>query len=97
MNPVIIFTEEPSGYCPVQAEGTVDGFPFYFRSRYDTWTVYIATNKDSDPLDEQSWVNHEAYPSGGQFSAGYAPREECVEFISKCAKLWAARKVEEPQ
>jgi len=30
---IIHFTEECGGQCPVQATGTVDGYPFYFRAR----------------------------------------------------------------
>jgi len=97
MTPVIVFTEEPNGCCPVQAEGTIDGFPFYFRSRWDGWSLCVADKMGGDPLFDASWMHEEEYPGGGECGAGYATKEECVEFISKCAKLWAARKVEEPQ
>lgn len=38
------------GYCPVQADGFVDGLPFYFHSRFDTWTFAIAGAPDIDPV-----------------------------------------------
>lgn len=94
MNPVIVFTQEPNGYCPVQAEGTIDGFPFYFRSRWDSWSLRVAP---SNPFGPDAWCHDEEYPGGGEFGAGYASKDECVEFINKCAKLWLERKVEEPQ
>lgn len=95
MNPVIVFTDEPNGCCPVQAEGTIDGFPFYFRSRWSTSLIRVALKRDADPLVNYAWAHKEEYPEGGVSGHGCASKEECVEFINKCAKLWAERKVEE--
>lgn len=30
------------GVCPVQAEGTINGKPFYFRARHGKWSLDIA-------------------------------------------------------
>jgi hypothetical protein len=38
------------GFCPVQANGTVNGLPFYFHARFDTWTFAIASTPDIDPI-----------------------------------------------
>lgn len=38
------------GYCPVQADGFVNGLPFYFHARFDTWTFAIAQTPDIDPV-----------------------------------------------
>lgn len=32
------------GACPVQAEGTVDGIPFYFRARGNGWSLSIGVD-----------------------------------------------------
>lgn len=37
------------GYCPVQAEGTVNGNPFYFRARHGDWSLHI-TAPNTDPV-----------------------------------------------
>jgi len=87
----IIFTQKPSGLCPVQAEGTINGHPFYFRSRHENWAVRVADAKDGDPISGPNWIHEEDYP-GNEYSAGYASEKECIEFINKCAQLWADRK-----
>jgi len=38
------------GQCPVQAFGTVNGLPFYFHARFDTWTFAISATPDIDPV-----------------------------------------------
>jgi hypothetical protein len=35
MTPAITVTKPWEGVCPVQAEGTIDGHPWYFRARGD--------------------------------------------------------------
>lgn len=37
-----IHIDGPSGFCPVQAEGTVDGMDVYFRARGEGWELVIA-------------------------------------------------------
>ena len=32
--------------CPVQVEGTIDGYGLYFRSRWDSWRLAIAETVD---------------------------------------------------
>ena len=91
MSAEIIYTSEPAGACPVQAEGTINGYPFYFRSRHMRWSIRIANNKDGDPFDDGSWYFEEDYPSieGKEHlrrvSAGYASKEECIKFIERTA------------
>jgi hypothetical protein len=33
--------------CPVQIEGEIDGLALYFRSRWESWRLSIATDRDS--------------------------------------------------
>lgn len=88
----IEFTNGPCGTCPVQAEGTINGYPFYFRSRHARWSLHVALNKKGDPLDDDSWVVTEDYPvkdaqeKNRRVSAGYASKEECIEFIKRHAE-----------
>jgi hypothetical protein len=98
----IIYTEEISGCCPVQAEGTINGLPFYFRSRGEHWSLYIALTKYADPLDRGDgvWRHKEQYPPCAdeepvmihghpcKFAAGSATTKECAEFIEMAAELF---------
>lgn len=43
--------ERIAGLCPVQGEGTIDGYPFYFRERGRRWGIYISMKSDLDPVD----------------------------------------------
>lgn len=97
---IIKYEEGPSGNCPVQAEGTINGFPFYFRSRGGHWSLSIANEKNGDPLDyEHSRVHREEYNGVNRdepqdfhghsvrFAAGWAEPDECRAFIERAAGL----------
>ena len=73
----IEYEQGPGGQCPVQAEGKINGLPFYFRSRGVSWSLSIATTPDGDPLeDEEVYFHAELYDgerSGDSpFDAEYA-------------------------
>lgn len=99
IDPEIIYTQEPSGKRPVQAEGTIAGRKFYFRSRGKSWCLSIA-EPGGDPLKYSGWYHREQYPGVDYeeptemyghifyFSAGWAKPEECKAFIQKAARLW---------
>ena len=99
----IIYTQEPSGKCPVQAEGQIDGREFYFRSRGGKWCLRIAPYKCEDVFHEKAFVHCEEYngvmrdePSDFhghmvQFGAGWAEPDECKEFIERAAGVWRAQ------
>ena len=82
------------GYCPVQADGTIGGNPFYFRARHDYWTLTIAKPGD-DPVDacllygqqpSQAIYHHrQDYGPEGQHTAGYMSLQEARRFIRTCA------------
>ncbi len=63
------------GNCPVQAEGTVNGRPFYFRARGDSWSLSIG----GDPVRDPEWEHEEWY--GVWPAAGWMPEEEALAFI----------------
>lgn len=82
----------PAGSCPVQAEGTICGEDFYFRSRHRHWQVRIG---DTSLFAKDSWVHIEEFPYASEespFEAGMATREESIEFIEKCARLYLSEK-----
>jgi hypothetical protein len=86
-----------SGLCPVQAEGTMDGFPFYFRARHTGWSLTVAA-PGQEPVDV--WIN--AHIDGGEIGvhhvaelfddAGYMDLGVARDFIEReyevvCKKL----------
>ena len=48
INALII--ESIGGYCPCQAEGTMNGYPFYFRARHGDWQLDVA-EVGGDPVE----------------------------------------------
>lgn len=81
-----IHVEWMGGNCPVQAEGTIGGEPFYFRARGEHWSMSIGGR---DVILEPKWRHEEPYP-GGQFDAGWMPQWEALGFIAKAVCLYAA-------
>lgn len=99
MNTKVKIVHGPSGNCPVQAEGYINGHPFYFRARGAFWSLRVNRKKgvkydfkfcDDDWYysEEYKGENYEPLKEGQQwqFSAGWAEKEECIEFINKIAK-----------
>lgn len=74
------------GNCPVQAEGEVDGKPFYFRARGDEWSMGIG----GDPVSDPDWECFESY-GDGPYDAGWMPQHEALGFIAKAVGMYAAR------
>lgn len=74
------------GNCPVQAEGFVDGKPFYFRARGSRWRMGIG----DEPVLEPEWSHEESY-GDGPYDAGWMPQHEALGFISKAIGLYANR------
>ena len=77
-----------SGMCPVQAEGWMDGFPFYFRARHCGWTLTVSA-PGTDPCD----VFVDAHLDGKEVGiyhvselyddAGWMPHETAKHFIQR--------------
>lgn len=74
------------GNCPVQAEGTIDGKEFYFRARYDSWSLSIG----DDPIGSVEWEYEEPYGTPDGYDAGWMSEDEARAFISKAAKKYTA-------
>lgn len=84
MSEVIIF--EISGNCPVQAEGTINGEPFYFRARGQRWSIGIG----GDPVGGGEWYYEEPY-GDTPFAASWMSEYEARAFIYQAAEKYANR------
>jgi hypothetical protein len=84
--------------APVQAEGTVAGHSFYFRSRGDTWQFTEAEREGDDPselADEDVAEGAAWYRSGtlpGRFDASWMPIQKARTLISYCARAYIDEK-----
>jgi hypothetical protein len=74
------------GFCPVQAEGTIDGAPFYFRARGSRWSLSVG---GADVIGAPEFHHEEPY-GDGPFAAGWMEEEEARAFIEKAAGLYRA-------
>ena len=72
------------GNCPVQAEGTVDGVPFYFRGRGEHWQMNIGGD---DLILCPDWCWREAY-GDHQYAAGWMSEDEALLFIEQAVARW---------
>lgn len=75
------------GHCPVNAEGTVDGKPFFFKARGRHWSMGIG---GADPELEPDWSMREEWP-GGQFDAGWMTEDDARGCIDKAVAAYAGR------
>lgn len=88
------------GQCPVQAEGTIDGAPFYFRARGERWRIEIgpgntalivAAPASHRATVEASPVWRYEQPYGDEpFAAGWMEHDEARAFIAEAANRWRA-------
>lgn len=63
------------GNCPVQAEGFVDGRPFYFRARGDGWEFWVG-----EPWTAEAFTI--SGPYGRWPDAGWMPIEAALAYIA---------------
>lgn len=78
------------GNCPVQAEGSIDGMPFYFRARGEHWSFSVADSPEGDPVDGKGFYYEEPY-GDRRFAAGWMEESEALVFIKKAAQLYSVR------
>jgi len=81
-----------AGLQPVQADGWIDGYPFYFKGRGDFWEMSIAKIKSDDldaalDLSLPRWEHIQEYPN-----AGHAKFIIVLECIEQCAQAFRAGK-----
>ena len=72
------------GNCPVQAEGTVNGKPFYFRARGEHWSMSIG---GADPVGEPEWDHAEWF--GEWPDAGWMTPQQAEAFLRAAAARYA--------
>ena len=78
------------GNCPVQAEGTVDGAPFYFRARWGSWRLAIGENCVGAKRSEDGiWVRKREY-GDGRYDAGWMSEDEARAFLFEAAAAYVA-------
>ena len=80
------------GNCPVQAEGTITGVPFYFRARWNHWSMSIGENPIAIEISEIMWYKDEGW-GNGPYEAGWMPVEEAERIIRKCAAEFIKEKM----
>lgn len=88
--PVSIDYEWCGGNCPVQAEGTFNGYYFYFRARGEGWTLEVGIPKGHVGwYGITAWEYEEKY-GGPEQDAGWMSEDEARIFVEKAARLWHA-------
>jgi hypothetical protein len=83
------------GSCPVQAEGTIDGVPFYFRARGGSWTMAIGGDvlgipDDPDKNRRPLWYAECTY--GRWPMAGWMAEADAYRLVAWCASEYMAQK-----
>ena len=84
------------GNCPVQAEGMVNGVPFYFRARGDSWTFSVGADPVGVSCGLSEGFHHEEEYGDGPYDAGWMPVDEAEAFIRKGAELYLAALTKAP-
>ena len=75
------------GNCPVQAEGTVDGVPFYFRARGRRWQIGVGSDPVGATMGAPGWHYEEPYGDDA-YAAGWMTEDEAMVFIRKGTDLY---------
>lgn len=80
---------------PVQAEGTINGKAFYFRSRHERCTFAVSEDSNISPIDlqasEQGFFIERQY-GNKSFDASYMPLDEAKRIIEDCAEMYLSEK-----
>ena len=82
--------EHIGGFCPVQAEGIIDGVPFYFRARWAHWTMSIGDDPVGIHLGKPGWIKRVRY--GEPPSAGWMSLKIAEAIIRECAEAFLVEK-----
>jgi hypothetical protein len=92
MNKPSIVLSYLGGYCPVQAEGTMNAVPFYFRARGNRWTFALGGD---DLIRTPKWFYNGNYENAGWMSHEEA-RRLIEETCQKHCSIRLAQKMTEP-
>ena len=74
--------EKTCAACPLQFEGTVDGYPLYFRLRWGWWSFTIAENSAVWPSDDEEY--YERRGAYGDDLTGIMSDEDALAIIDRC-------------
>ena len=86
------------GNCPVQAQGKIDGEPFYFRARGEHWSICIGSDVEDDRntsfhgrdvIGNPRWYFEEEW-GAGPYDAGWMEMEEARQMIEAAAARYRA-------
>ena len=77
---MVLVIDSLGGNCPVQAEGTIAGKPFYFRARDQHWSIGIG----GDPVLAPEWYREQGF-GDSEFAAGWMEEDQARRFIEQCA------------
>jgi hypothetical protein len=86
------------GYAPLQGEGLVYAFPWYFRARFDKWQFAVATKHEAlrcDAIDVllglcPGFVLSKAYGRPCGYDAGVMEEDEAMQIIRECSEVFVA-------
>ena len=73
---------EIDGWSMVQATGTINGSPFYFKAKHDYWLLAIGGD---DPADLPEWEYEEPYGEG-PYGANFMEHETAKRLILEAAR-----------
>ncbi len=79
-----IVIDSLGGKCPVQAEGTINGVPFYFRARGEIWTLEVG----ADLIEAVDWEHAEWF--GEWPDAGWMTDAQAETFLRAAAARYSA-------
>ena len=78
------------GYCPVQADGEVDGKLFYFRARGNSWSMHIYPKGTKDIFFDDNpevWSYSEDY-GFTEFAAGWMTKKVAFDCMTHAIELY---------
>lgn len=87
---VNIVIDQLGGCCPVQAEGTVNGSPFYFRARGMGWTFSVGEDPVEVCCGYSEGFHYEEEYGDGPYAAGWMSEDEARAFIAKAAAMFVS-------
>lgn len=73
--------------CPVQAQGKINRFDWYFRSRGDTWTFEVSRKLFKKPIIFYGEGLYDDNENSG-FGAGHMSTQKARAIILKCLALF---------
>lgn len=82
MDSLTILVETLGGNCPVQAEGTINDHPFYFRGRHEQVSLSIA-GPSGDVFGSDAWVHTDQNDD-----AGWLEDKIALDIIKAFAHIW---------